>query len=477
MSILLNLLKAEWRRRSLWAFCQHVDPDFFAKRTFLKEVADAMQRLAEGTIRKLSVSLPPRAGKSRMTSIFVAWMLGKFPAGSVMRNCCTAKLYNKFSHDTRDLLLSEAFRDTFPGVDLDAERQSLDGWCTNRATQVSYYGAGVGGAVIGFGASLLAITDDLFKSMEDALSETIQDGTHSWYGGTHRSRMEKDCRILDIGTRWTRNDVIGRNIETNFYDESIRIAALTPDGRSFCEDVKSTAEYLETRATVDESIWNAEYMQEPVEAKGLMFPRSKLKRFSLATLLERLTTIGVSGDTAITTEARMGYIDVADEGDDHLAYPIGFVVGRDVYIVDFLFTQEGIETTVPLCAETTMRHSVELVRVEANNQGGGFIRDLKRLVPEDRVLRVKNTTNKHTRILMESGFIKNRFHFIEEAEIVPGSEYDRALEQLASYMRNGESKKDDAPDACAGLAKFVQRWLSHIYEGAGPESVNSNGNG
>lgn len=99
--------------------------------------------------------------------------------------------------------------------------------------KVSYFGAGVGGTVIGFGASMLAMTDDLYKSLEDALSDTNNEKVWSWKQGTHDSRIEGNCCSIDIGTRWSATDVLGRMEEMGKYDEIIRIAALDENDRSF----------------------------------------------------------------------------------------------------------------------------------------------------------------------------------------------------------------------------------------------------
>ena len=45
----------------------------------------------------------------------------------------------------------------------------------------------------------------------------------------------------------------------------------------FCEDVHTTEYYHELREETDDSIWCAEYMQEPIEAIGLLYPKSELK--------------------------------------------------------------------------------------------------------------------------------------------------------------------------------------------------------
>lgn len=418
-----------------------------------------MQRLADGQIKTLAICLPPRAGKSRMASFLSAWMLGKYPNGSIMRNTCTAKLYNKFSYDTKQILQSQSFQDTFPGVIMQDDKQSLDAWNTTQAKQVSYFGAGVGGTIIGFGSSLLAISDDLFKGLEDAMSETVRDSTWRWYEGSHRSRFESGCPTLDIGTRWTIQDVIGKNIEAKYYDEVVKIPALTIENKSFCEDVKTTEEYLQLKDELDPSIWDGEFMQEPIEAKGILFSKKDLKRFSMKTFKERLEQKDSKGNSTFLPEMKLGYIDVADEGDDFLAFPIGYVCGKDVYIVDMVFTQDNIEVTVPLCAAKINEWGLNYVRVETNNQGGGFARDLKQLVPEEKILKVKSIANKHTRILMESGYIRNHFYFINEDELPRDSAYRKALEQLCGYQKTGGVQHDDSPDAKAGLAKFVQSML------------------
>lgn len=265
----------EAANNDFWSYCLYHDPKFFAKRLFLKKVADAFTRVYEsymaGNIRRLAVSMPPRAGKSYISSLFIAWMLGHFPEESVMRNCCSDTLYNKLSYDTRDIVRSSRFKEVFPDVKLRGDKQNVHGWSLDAARQVSYFGAGVGGTVIGFGASMLAMTDDLYKSLEDALSDTNNEKVWSWKQGTHDSRIEGNCCSIDIGTRWSATDVLGRMEEMGKYDEIIRISALDENDESFCEDVHTTEYYLELREETEDMIWCAEYMQDPIvlpETKG-----------------------------------------------------------------------------------------------------------------------------------------------------------------------------------------------------------------
>ncbi len=98
-----DLLKRELSRRELWTFCMYIDPEFFSKRTFLKDIADGFQAIEDKEIKSLAVSMPPRSGKSYITSLFCAWTIGRNPERSVMRNTCTSTLYQKFSYDVRAL--------------------------------------------------------------------------------------------------------------------------------------------------------------------------------------------------------------------------------------------------------------------------------------------------------------------------------------------------------------------------------------
>lgn len=66
--------------------------------------------------------------------------------------------------------------------------------------------------------------------------------------------IEGNCCSIDIGTRWSATDVLGRMEEMGKYDEIIRIAALDENDCSFCEDVHTTEYYHELREETDDSI-------------------------------------------------------------------------------------------------------------------------------------------------------------------------------------------------------------------------------
>ena len=438
-----RILFAELAARDFWAFCRYYDPEFYRERKFLKEVATALQEVEEGKIKSLSVSMPPRAGKSYITSLFCAWTIGRNPTESVMRNTCTATLYQKFSYDVRAIVKSDKFREVFD-VKLSTDKANLGGWNTDRAKMVSYFGAGVGGTIIGFGASKIAITDDLYRGIEDALSDTVNDRIIQWKESTHDSRFESGCARIDIGTRWSLNDIIGRSFEANEYDKSIIIAALDENDKSFCEAVMTTEEYLDKRKKTEKSIWLAEYQQKPVDVEGRLF--------------DNLQTIEPDELNTDKIEGAIGYVDVADQGKDYTAAAIGVLIGSNIYIVETFFSKDNTDITMPQIAAMLNKWNVSYCRVESNSMGAMFARTLQRST-KARILQITNQTNKITRIIMQSAFIKSQFIFVNRS--TPG--YLQFMENVYSFSKEGKNKNDDAPDCLAGLSMFAQGMFKNLF--------------
>lgn len=446
------ILRKREARDNFWAFCLYMDPEFFTKRSFLIQVALAFMRVyrsfCDKKIYRLAVSMPPRAGKSYISSLFIAWMFGHFPEHSVMRNCCSDTLYNKLSYDTRNIVRSVKYQEIFPEAKLSGDKQNVKGWNLQSSRQVGYFGAGVGGTVIGFGASMLAMTDDLYKSLEDALSDTNNEKVWSWKQGTHDSRIEGNACSIDIGTRWSETDVLGRLESSGKYDEIIRIAALDENDQSFCEDVHTTEYYHEIRQDLDESIWEAEYMQNPIEAKGLLFPKSELNRYRRKDIIDRKSEGGV------------GACDVADEGDDDFSAPFGQIFGDKIFITDVVFTKDPVEISEPRITQMILDEKCDKIRIESNNGGRIFGKNVRTGLAKKRhkceVQTKATTSNKATRILMRSGWIKKHCVFLHDDDIIKGSDYDRFMKSLTGYKKEGGNKHDDAPDSLTILAEYIE---------------------
>lgn len=447
-------------RENFWAFCCYYDWEFFyIKRRFLKQVAIAFQQVIDeykqGNALKVAVKMPPRSGKSYITSLFSAFWLAQFPELSVMRNCCTSTLYQKFSYDARNIIRSQKFNEVFPNIEIMSDKQNLDGWSLKTSKQVGYFGAGVGGSIIGFGANI-AISDDLYKSMQDALSSATNSNVKLWKESAHNSRMEKNCPEIFIGTRWAKSDIIGEAMENKLIDIDITIPALI-DANSFCEDVKSTEEYIKIKEQTSSSTWSAEYMQEPVEIEGLLLPKESLK-------FADLSNIDVKN-----IQFRFAVGDPADTGGDKFSMPfIDVVFFEDkfaFYVRDIIHNPNGIEANAERVIDKCKKHLIEQVFIESNGVGLAAVLLVNKIKSQHLKLSpIVSSENKEVRILSHFEFVRDYFIFDSNYESNP--EYKMFINDACGYVKEGDNKhKKDAIDVLCLAANILKVKYSKIIYG------------
>lgn len=453
---IINLVQSNF-----YAYCVFMDSKFFTeKKWHLRIFANTLQKVADGFIKKLIISVPPRAGKSYTLSLFCSWLIGRGknnPDTSIMRNSYGASLAEKFSKDVRSLILSNKFKSIFGEISLKEDQASVEDWAIEQASQSTYFCSGVGGAITGKGCKTVGIADDLIKNLEDALSETIIEKTWGWYTSTHKSRFESGCAEIICATRWSINDPTGKVLDLESDWTVVSIPALDENDKSFCEEVKTTEEYLALRRITDSFVWEAEYQQNPVQAKGLLFPINELNRFNESDLIAY--TKGKSEkEIKYMFDAIVGYTDIADEGSDFLCSVVGKLIGYKVYITDVIYTQDPVEVTIPLVTQQIIKTETEYHKLESNAGGKLFGMKVREQASDEASCQIKweqTTKNKETRILMGSGLIKTYFYFRDDYS--PESDYAKFMKALTSYIRLGKNKHDDAPDAVTGLLETLNK--------------------
>lgn len=453
-----------------WEYCLWYDPEFYNRRPFLKKVAEALQwvydEYMQGRARSITISMPPRSGKSYIVSCFCAWWLGKLPELSVMRNSSTSTLYEKLSYDTRKIVGSFKNKCVFPDVDLAGDKKNLSGWNLATSKQVGYFGAGAGGStsggqITGFGANL-AIYDDLYKNLAEAMSPNVNEKILAWKTSDHNSRKELDCPEIGIGTRWRKNDVIGVEIERGNVDKKFEQAALIygidgyPDGKSFCENVNKTEFYLKEKRDLEPAIFDAMYMQEPVEMKGLLFPMSKLQKYNAKELGPQMDTLSIF---------RMGVIDPAKGGGDDFAFVVGYLIKDKVYLHDVMYNNDPSALNENVAVDFINKHKINKVYFEGNSAWylmGETIRAMLQRQKSNCSFRIgEHTENKHTRILAQSQWIKNNVLFRDDWEQM--EEYRKFMKNLTQYFAVGGNEHDDAPDALAELASDFRYYYKKLW--------------
>jgi hypothetical protein len=134
-------------------FCAYVYPNWKEgpHHRFLKTL---LHKVKTGEETRLTVSLPPRFGKSETIAyLFVAWYLGHMPSHHIMMATHTAALSADFGRKVRNLLDSAQYKEVFPDTVVSKDKSAADNWATTLGGK--YLAIGIGANVAGHGANCL----------------------------------------------------------------------------------------------------------------------------------------------------------------------------------------------------------------------------------------------------------------------------------------------------------------------------------
>lgn len=275
------------------------------------EIAHALELVEQGKITRLMVQMPPRHGKSQLTTInFPAWYIGRHPDKEVITASYSADLAQDFGSKTRDLVNSENYYDIFE-TQLRDDEQARGKWRTKEGG--TYISTGVGGPITGRGANLMII-DDPFKNREEADSEVIREKIWNWYLSTAYTRLEKGGAVIVIATRWHLDDLIGRLLkaETEGGDEWVlvtfpAIATEIEPNRGIGDALWPERFSLEVLENIKRNIgpyeWSSLYQQTPILTEGQEFRTEWLKVIDEREVLAKDTMNYLTVDPALSKKS------------------------------------------------------------------------------------------------------------------------------------------------------------------------------
>lgn len=197
----------EEARRDLMFYIEACDSTYIASK-FHRFLASKLQRVEEGKCKRLIISAPPRAGKSRLCAReFPTWYLGKHPEKEIIVAGHTQEFVNdEFSKPSRARIQDEMYQAIFK-TRLQDGSANIQTWRTTKRGKYSV--AGIGSRITGTGAHLL-ILDDPIRDFQDAHSEKVLDGIWDWFWSTAYTRLSPDGAVIVIMTRWSEQDPVGR---------------------------------------------------------------------------------------------------------------------------------------------------------------------------------------------------------------------------------------------------------------------------
>lgn len=428
------------------------------RRAQLLPVVDAIQDLIDDKLDILAVSLPPGTGKSTLEIFLHSMMIGAFPDNPSLASGHSGILTNSIYEGVLQIINDKTeylWHDVYPEVKniiTNAKEQTIDINKKHRFSSLTCraIGASLTGATR---CEKLLTADDLVSGIEEAMSVERLDKLWSAYTNDLKSRKKLGCKELHLATRWSVHDVIGR-LETMYADDErarfIVIPALNENGESnfdFKYGVGFDTEYFEDmRNNLDDASFRALFMNEPIEREGLLYHEDELRRYF--ELPDR------------EPDAVIGVCDTKDRGTDYAFLPVGYVYGEDYYIEDCVCDNGLPEVVDVRLTDILLRHKVKQCRFESNSAGGRVAEkiqaDVKARGGITHITTKYTTSNKETKIIVNSAWVKEHCLFKDASKYSRNSEYAKMIRFLCGYTMSGKNKNDDVPDGMAMFAEFAQ---------------------
>ena len=447
-----DVLRCELARRDFWEYCKLLAPDFYLdSRQFLKDKCKAYQEFYESDEEYLIDNEPPRHGKSRTATLFVQWVLGKYPKDKVITGSYNETLSTVFSKGVRNKIQERSagdklvYSDIFPNTRVKRGDGAANLWGLEGNDTNSYLATSPTGTATGFGADLMLI-DDLIKNEYEARNDSIKEQHFTWFTDTMLSRREGKRKVIIVMTRWSSDDLAGRVMQTlDRQKKPYRLICYKAfDGvKMLCEDILTREHYEDIlNGDTGRDIVEANYNQTPIDLEGRLYT-------SLQTYKELPKNI----------ESIDSYTDTADTGSDFLCSIIYAVYDCKAYVLDVIYTQEGMEVTEDMVAKAHTEYKVNRARIESNNGGRGFARNVQRIAQEKYENRITHfitftqTNNKNSRILTGSTGVMNNVLFPVGWE----NKWREYWRDMTRYQRIGKNAHDDAQDATTGVYEYLPK--------------------
>lgn len=446
-------------KESFRDYCNRINPEFFkSHRGYQDILCNTMQAIYEKKIihpetnkpyQILVINLPPGFGKSYTAVLFATWVFGQSIKNQAITVSYNQTLSTRFAKSVRDAIEDEEIKDDenyyvvnsfFPNLKIKDGDGSASLWSLEGA-YMSYLATSFDGSITGMRGNI-GIIDDPIKNANEAVNERVKEGHWDFYKNTFASRMLEGAMQLIIQTRWATDDLAGKLL-AEFPERcyELKMPALDANGKSLCEDLYSTENLLQKKATLDEHIWLANYGQEPIDLRGSLYGAG-FKTYDI-----------IDPDQF---ERIINYTDTADTGADKLSSISAGIIDKYAYVLDVYYTDAAMEVTEPEAARRLDINGVREVAVESNNGGRGFARNIEKQLKQLKNKKCQVTwfhqsKNKKTRILVNSSNVLDQVIMPEGWD----KKYPDFYADLMRYQRKGKNEHDDAPDSITGLVEII----------------------
>lgn len=441
-------------------FYKEVNKCKFIRNWHFDLMSKKLDQVLEGThpTNNLIFNLPPRHTKTLMAMImFAAKGFAINPKSQFIHLSASDNLISRNVSQIRDVMLCEMYKELFPNTVITNNAKS--GIETSAGGVM--YAAPFLGQVTGFGCGILGsetfsgamLIDDPMKT-QDALSATTREKVNFAWANTFKSR-KNDIRtpVIVTAQRVHSDDFCGflikeeGTIEEGGVWDVVKIPAITDYGteneKALWEE-RVSLEELKRLEKLDKWVFETQYMQNPKQIEGTMFPENETKYFEI--IPEEPDYVFIQ-------------VDPADMGGDCYSSKVYYIKDMEVFLVDCIYTTDNVDIVMPRQIEQIRKYKPSRVNMESNSAWRLVSRDVKQKVGElglsCDVVRHNATQNKEARIFNEAPTIRNHFHYL--APSMQSDEYRKMMNERHNYLKMVKNQRDDGVDTDAAASAFLKR--------------------
>ena len=382
---LAQIEKNDMCKKDFLIFVKNMWPDFIAGRHH-KIIAEKLERVASGELKRLIINMAPRHTKSEFASfLFPAWMMGRNPKMKIIQATHTGR-----------------------------------------------------------GGDLIIIDDP--HSEQTAMSSAGFDDAWDWYTGGPRQRLQPGGSIVIVQTRWSEKDMTGQLLKAMAKDpladqwEVVELPAIFNDGTPCWPEYWSLDDLTAVRASIPNSKWNAQYQQNPTGEENAIIKREWWKVWE-PEKVPNLEYVIQSYDTAFSKKETADYSAITTWG---VFYPNEGGSGPNLILLD---SKKGRWDFPELKAKALEEYKFwepDTVIIEAKASGTPLTQELRNMgVPvvnftpsrgNDKVTRVHSVSP-----LFEAGMVwapDSVFadELIEEVAAFPNGEHDDLVDSMTQAL-------------------------------------------
>lgn len=421
-----------------------------------------MQRLIDDELDILSISMPPGTGKTTLGEFFISFVMGHYPNTPNLMSSHSGFMTRMFYDAVLNIITSNEYcwSDVFPDIVFEGnnakeETINLGRWQSFKTLTCRPIRGSLTGVTRCEG---FLYVDDLVSGIEEALSIDRLDKLYGEYTTDLKSRKKKKAKEIHIATRWSVHDVIGRlerMYEGNPRAEFIAVPDIDPQtGKSnfdYDYDVGFDEKYFhDMEMSMDDVSYRCLYKSDPIEREGILYHPTELQRY-------------IGGLPDREPDSILAICDTKDTGTDYNFLGVFYQYGDRYYLEDLVFKNIDPGTLDELNSDMLVKHHVQQAQFESNKEGSRTANEVERLVKAKggrcHITKKYTTQNKETKIIVNSSWVKEHVIFKDITEYEPKSDYGVMMSFLCSYTQLGKNKHDDAPDALAMFAQFVDALL------------------